>query len=64
MQRFKLTVEVCDADRIVIDERQLAHAGARQRLNGVAADAAETENGNMAVLEKKHGFLAKDHLCA
>lgn len=48
VQRLELAVEVRAADAVVVNERQLADTGAHQRLDCVAADAAEAENGHMA----------------
>ena len=57
-----LAVEVGQADLIVVDEVQRAHAAAGQRLNGIAAHAADAEDGHPAVVQFFHCFLAQQHL--
>ena len=57
-----LAIEVGQADLIVVDEVQRPHAAAGQRLNGIAAHAADAENGHPAVVQFFHCFLAQQQL--
>ena len=64
MQCLELTVQICGADSVVVDERQLADARAHQRLDRVAAHAAKAEYGHMAVPQGVHRIAAEQHLRA
>ena len=43
MQRHKLAVEICQADGIVVDQRDCADAGSGQRFGRKAAHAADAD---------------------
>lgn len=64
MQRLELAVEVRQRHGVVVDERQLAHARAHQRLDRVAAHAAETEHGDVAAAQSVHAVCAEHHFGA
>ena len=64
VQCLELTVQICGADSVVVDERQLADARAHQRLDRVAAHAAKAEYGHMAVPQGVHRIAAEQHLRA
>ena len=53
-----------DPTKLCITDLSLADTGAHQRLDCVAADAAEAENGHMAFLQPFHRVGAEKHLCA
>ena len=57
-------VEVRQRHGVVVDERQLAHARAHQRLDRVAAHAAETEHGDVAAAQSVHAVRAEHHFGA
>lgn len=64
VQRLELAVEVRQRHGVVVDERQLAHARAHQRLDRVAAHAAETEHGDVAAVQSVHAVRAEHHFGA
>ena len=53
-----LTVDVGQADPVVVDQVERARTGARQRLYGIAADAADAEDGNTASGKDLHCLAA------
>lgn len=60
----QLTVDVRDADLVRVDEQQLPHPRADQRLGTPAADAAETEDGNARRLKGVGGRRSEHELHA
>ena len=56
----KLAVDVREADAVVIDEIERADARTGQRLDRVAADAADAEHRHAASGEFLHGVMAKE----
>ena len=61
VQRVELAVDVRDAERILIDKRQLPHPGARKRLGRVAPHAAKAEHDHMAAPQPLDGVGPEDH---
>ena len=59
-----LPVEVGQADLIVIDEIQRAHAAACQRLDRVAAHAADAEHRHAGIVKLCHRVRAQQQLRA
>ena len=61
MERDELPVEVRERHGIVVDERDRAHACARQSLRRKAPHAADTEDGDMAFFQKIDCFVSQKH---
>ena len=64
MQREDLTVEVREADRIVVDQLEGADAASAQGLKGIAAHPAEAEYGHAGAGEPFHALRAEEHPCS
>ena len=63
-KRDKLAVAVGERNRIVVDQRQLAYAGARERFARERADTAHAEHGDMGRGERLDGLCAEQQLGA
>ena len=50
--------------RVVVHQREGAHAGAGQGLGAPASHAAQTEHGHVGGSQALHGLGAQKHLCA
>ena len=61
MERDELPVEVRKGHGIVVNERDRAHARARQSLRRKAPHAADTEDGDMAFFQKIDCFVSQKH---
>ena len=59
-----LTVQVGQADLVVIDEVQRTHTAAGQRLDGIAAHAADAKHCHTGTVQLFHCFLAQQQLGA
>ena len=57
-----LAVDIGQAHPVVVDQVERAHTGARQRLYGIAADAADAEDGNTASGKDLHCLAAEHQL--
>ena len=64
MQRDDLAVEIRQADSVVVDQIQRGYAGACQRFDDVAADAADAEYRDARVFQLVHCLCAKEHFGA
>ena len=54
-----MAVDVGQADLIIIDEIQRADAATGQRLDGIAAHAADAEDRHTGLVQLFHGLVAK-----
>ena len=59
-----LAVQVGQTHRVVVHQREGAHAGAGQGLGAPASHAAQTEHGHVGGSQALHGLGAQKHLCA
>ena len=57
----ELAVYVAEAQGVLVDEGQMADAGAAQGLCGVAAHAPQAEHRHMAAAKQLHGVVAQQH---
>ena len=62
--RNNLTVDIGQADFIVVHQHKMADTASCQRLHGIAAHAADTENGNGRIRQKIHALLTQQKLCS
>ena len=53
-----LTINIRQADLIVIDQVKGSHATARQSLHHITADTADAKDSNSCIVQALHGFLA------
>ncbi len=53
-----LTVEICQADSVVVDQIERADPAACECFHNAAADAADSENSHPAAGDDFHGFGA------
>ena len=61
---LQLAVYVALGDGVGVYERELAHAGAAERLGAPGADAAEPDDRDVRAREPVHRRLAEQHSCA
>ena len=59
--RDDLAVEVGQGDGIIVHNIQGPDAAARQRLHDIAADTADTEDGDPGGSQSVHGHISKQH---
>ena len=57
-----LAVEIRQADLVVVDQIERAHAAADEPLTDIAAHAADAEHRDPRALELFHGFRAQQQL--
>ena len=53
-----LTVNIRQADLIVIDQVKSSHTAACQSLHHITADTSDAEDSNSCAVQALHGFLA------
>ena len=61
VEGVELAVYVAEAQGVLVDEGQTAHAGAAQGLHGVAAHAPQAEHCHVAAAQDCHGVVAQQH---
>ena len=59
-----LAVDVGQTHLVIIDQVNRAHAGAHQRLHGIAAHAADAKHGNAGSGEFFHRLFSDQKLCS
>ena len=57
-----LAVEIRQADLVVVDQIERAHAAADEPLTDIAAHAADVEHGHARTLQLLHGLRAEQKL--
>ena len=60
----ELTVQICEADHIIIDDIECTDTGSCQRFNREAAHTADSEDCDTAPRELLHRRPAKQQLCS
>ena len=56
---MKLTIDIADTDLVQIDEREMTDAGARERLDGPRADAADAHDADMRRAQSRQRVRAE-----